>query len=558
MFTYFFIVLSIYLIESKKYIYIFPIVAVLWVNLHGVAYPILLLIVLAYLIDFFCLHFFSKQNIKKEELIYLIPLIFALASVYLTPHGTELLSVPFISTEFAAHYIQEIKKISIEELISFHVIKLVPIQPSIFNIFLIATFFSLIVSFINKNFRISSIIILCGAIILLYKSGRFRYEFVLLSLPFLSVNRIQLDIKNIDNRAIRGICIVTLILLMVIPFKSVFGMYQNKPKYPFSERALPAGIARFLNHINAEGFVLNNPNYGGYLQWMIYPKYKIFMDMEVPFLFTNEDMLVASKMYIDKDYFLNIISRYDPSFVMASHTNKGFKDIIKMFPYYKPVFFDDFEVLYINEKHYPIIVSKYKLCAIDPFTFMSQSKESLRKSNNINETLKELMRMKEISRDSGIINQLLAIIYYNEGKWEEALDCANSIVINYPESPTGYKILGDCYKKLRRYGEAIKSYNVALNITYNPEIKKEIGLIYMEQKQYKLAYDTLIKIMNIYSPDVTYKELYELILSAILSDNIHDAEILLRYANVGIPEKDVEWIKKYDYLKELLQSKIKM
>jgi len=558
LFTYFFIVFSIYLIESKKYIFIFPIVSIFWVNLHGIAYPVLILIVLAYLIDFFFLYYLSKQNIKKGELAYLIPLIFALASVYLTPHGKELLSMPFISTEFAAHYIQEIKKISMEELISFQMIKLIPIPSTLFNVFLIATFFSLITSFVNKNFRISSIIILCGAILLLFKSGRFRFEFVLLSLPFLSVNRIQLDIKNINNRAIKCICMVTIVLIMVIPFKNVFVMYQNRPKYPFSERILPSGISRFLNHINAEGFVLNNPDYGGYLQWMLYPRYKIFMDMEVPFLFTNEDMLIATKMYINKDYFLNVITRYDPSFVMVSCVNKGFKDIIKMFPFYKPVFLDDYEVLYVNEKHYPVIANEYKLSAIDPFTFTSQSKESLIKSDNIHKTLEELQKMKEISPDSGIINQSLAIIYCNEGKLEKAIECANSIVNSYPESPTGYKMLGDCYKKIKQYGEAIKNYNAALRIIDNAEIKKEISSIYMEQKQYKQAYDILIKIMNIYSPGITYKELYELILSAILSDNIHDAEKLLSYASVGIPEKDEEWIKKYDYLKELLQSKIKM
>ena len=55
LFTYFFIVFSIYLIESKKYIFIFPIVSIFWVNLHGIAYPVLILIVLAYLIDFFFL-----------------------------------------------------------------------------------------------------------------------------------------------------------------------------------------------------------------------------------------------------------------------------------------------------------------------------------------------------------------------------------------------------------------------------------------------------------------------------------------------------------------------
>ncbi|MCX7698813.1 MAG: tetratricopeptide repeat protein [Candidatus Goldbacteria bacterium] len=557
-FTYFFIVFLIFLIEAKnKSIFIVPIVATFWVNLHGIAYPILLLIIMAYLIDFFFLHLFNKQHIKKEELVYLIPLILSLMAVYFTPHGMELLSVPFIPTEFAAHYIQEIRKITLDELTSFQIIKLIPMHPTVFNFFLIASFFSLIVLVIKRDVNISSVIMFIGAIFLLFKSGRFRYEFILLSLPFLSFHRTPFDVKSIQNKAIKSFCIIVVLIFMFIPFKNVYEMYQNKPKYPFSERNLPAGVAKFLNYIDVEGKVLNHPNYGGYLQWMLYPKYKIFMDMEVPFLFTNEDMLIATKMFNNKDYFQNIIVKYDPSFVIASYANRDFKNIIETFPVYKPVFFDDSEVLYINEKHYPAIAKQYKLTAIEPFAFTRQSKESLGKSENTREIFNEILRIKQISPDSGIINRTIAIMYSNEGKFELALEYAKNIVINYPESPTGYIMLGDCYKGLKQYKKAIESYRKALNITDNQEIRREIGLLYLEQKDYKKAYETLIKIMNIYSPNVTYKELHDLILSAILSENTRDAEILLRYAIVGIPETDLEWIKKYNNLQELLKEKSK-
>jgi len=555
-FTYFFIAFTVYLLDFKKgYIFLLPLIGILWVNLHGVAYPILLLIVLACLSELLFNHISNKQHLQKNELYYVISLVSAIATVFCTPHGTELMSVPFIPTGFASHYIQELKSIPFEELLSIQMMNFMPSLSTIFNLLLISVIFSIIASIVNKNYSLRCYILLIGAFYLLTKSGRFRYEFVLLVLPLLSHNRLLFDLSSLRNKTIKIICIFVLLVMMAIPFKSMSNVFGNMPKYPFSERSLPAGVVKFLNHINVNGCVLNNPNYGGYIQWMLYPKYKIFMDMEVPFLFTNEDMFLAVKMFNDKDFFKKVKEKYNPSFILVSNSNRSFKNIIESFPEYCVVFFDDVEVLYVNGNHLPDIARQNRLKAIDPFVFSSLSIESFQKTDNLEEILNELLRMEKINPGSGIVNQAIALIYNKKGQYQTAFQFAERIVKDYPESPAGHKVLGDCLKGLGRYNEAIASYEIAMKKGGSSSIKKDIGLIYFQQKRYKDAYNTLIKVMNIYSSNITYRELYDLILSAALSDNKKDASILFRYAFTSVPEWDIEWIEKYKKLETFVGVK---
>lgn len=556
-FTYFFIAFSIYLLEFRwKYVFILPIIGVFWANIHGVAYPILLLIVLAYLSEFFFNHIINRQHLQKNELYYVISLVLTIASVFCTPHGTELMSVPFIPTGFASHYIQELKSVPFEELFSIQMINFMPSLGTVFNLLLITVIFSIIASIVNKNYSLRYYILLIGAFYLLAKSGRFRYEFVLLILPLIGHNKLLFDLGSLRNKTIKIVCIFVLLVMMVIPFKSMSNIFGNMPRYPFSERSLPAGVVKFLNYISVNGRVLNNPNYGGYLQWMLYPKYKIFMDMEVPFLFTNEDMFLAVKMFNDKDFFVKATERYDPSFLVVPHSNKAFYGIAKLFPKYSVVFFDDSEVLYVNKNHFPEIARINEIKTIEPFTFMGQSVESLQKNENLEEILHELIRMHQISPDIGIINQSIAVIYNKKGQYETAVKFAENIIKNFPESPAGYKVMGDCLRGLNKYKEAVAYYKVAIKKGGSSSIQKDIGLIYLQQKRYKDAYDSLIKVMNIYSPNITYKELYDLILSAALSDNKRDADILFRYAYASVPDWDREWIDKYKKLETVINDSI--
>jgi hypothetical protein len=60
--------------------------------------------------------------------------------------------------------------------------------------------------------------------------------------------------------------------------------------------------------------------------------------------------------------------------------------------------------------------------------------------------------------------------------------------------------------------------------------------------------------MDIYSPGTTYQDLYYLIVSALESGRIREAEILFRYAYQSVPPGDKEWYEKYQELQTKIQE----
>jgi hypothetical protein len=559
MFTYLLIVLFIYIVEfyPKKIVFL-PILAIIWSNIHGIEYPVMLLICLSYIIEFFYNHIKNKTRFQKGELPFIISIVVSLGAVYVTPHGTKLMWVPFLPTGFASHYIQELKHISAYDLLSFHIVKMSLSFDTIFNLLFVATCFSFVTAILKKNIRISHFLLFAGGVILLTRGNRFTYEFVLLTLPIIKNNPLFLSPAEIHDRAKKIVNMLLVAIILIIPLVCLKNFFPNTPKYPFSQKNLPHGNAMFLKYIDVQGSVLNHPNYGGYLQWVLYPKYKIFMDMEVPFLFTNEDFYIAKNVYSNEVFLRKIITEYDPSFILVSLGNLYFKEAIKPHSDYKIVFFDDSEVLYANKKHYPDIVKTYELKVIDPFTFKNKTIDTLKKEENIAPVMKELMKMVEIYPDSGIANQYIAVIYNEkEPAYEKAIKYADAITRNYPESPVGYRLKGDSYKKLNMFDKAISYYKMALERSDLLEIHKEIGLIYFTQGKYENAYNTLIKVTNIYANDTTYKDLYYLILSAYLSNKTREAVIIFRYAYKGVPVEDREWYGKYQELRTSMGKVLK-
>ena len=554
-FTYLFIVLFLYILEfkRKKAVYL-PVLAILWTNLHGIIYPIMLLIVLAYLVEFFLNHIKDKTHIQKSELFYIIPLILSIAAVYLTPHGSNLMWIPLIPTGFASLYINELGYIAINDLLSFQIKDMVLSYPTVFNLLFFMSCLALIVSFLRKGRRISHILLFAGGAVLLAKGNRFRFEFVLLTLPILKNFLLAIPSSVLSVKNIKPAKILIVILLLLIPLITLKGVFNNLPKFPFSSKNLPHGIATFLQKVNTGGNVLNHPNKGGYLQWMLYPKYKIFMDMEVPFLFTNEDFYTVQNVYSNKVFFERVIKQYNPSFITVPREIAGFEGLIKDFPEYKIVFFDDYEILYVNEKHYPSLVKEYVLKVINPYTLTYSSVSSFKDSRDIEPVLKELLKILEIYQEGIIANQCVAIIYNREGKYEKALLHGETIVKNYPEFHVGYQIRGDSFKGLNMLDKAIKNYKMALKRQDNPEINKQIGFVYFKQHKYREAYNTLVRVMNFYAPGTTYQDLYYLIVSALESGRIREAEILFRYAYQSVPTGDKEWYKKYQELQTKIQE----
>jgi tetratricopeptide (TPR) repeat protein len=562
-FTYLFIVAFLYILElrKRKAALLFPL-AIVWCNTHGVEYPVMILILLAYLCDVALDHLRHRKRMEKEDFLYVVPIVLSIAAVYLTPHFSRLTWVPFISTTSASQYIQELRHLTFEDLTSFHLSTMsMPFQTAS-NVLVALAAFLAISSLAKRKARVSHLLLLVGGLVLLARGNRFNYECVLLALPIIKANGPKLSVESIPSRAGRLVCVIFCVCLSVIPFISLKNTFSNPPRYPVSFKSLPHGIALFLAYVGAEGRILNTPDKGGYLQWALYPKYKIFMDMEVPFLFTDEDFYIAHQAFSNAALLKKVLSRYDPSFIIVPTTNVKFKETIKRVSEdYVIVFFDDAEILYVNNKHYPSIARRYRLKVIDPFTLTNQSLAPIKNIDSGRSALEELLRIVQIYPGCGLANQAIAMLYNVQGYFEKAIPYEDALIANFPELAVGYKLKADSLKGLNLIDETIANYRTALKKTdlkKNREdvvyVHKELGLLYFKQKKYREAYEIFENNINVFSSDASYRDLYYFSLFALMAGKKSEAETLYGCGMLTVSPEEKEWYDKYSSLRIMIEN----
>jgi tetratricopeptide (TPR) repeat protein len=288
---------------------------------------------------------------------------------------------------------------------------------------------------------------------------------------------------------------------------------------------------------------------------MLYPKYRIFMDMEIPFLFQNEDIFIANNAFFIGKGLSEIIEKYHPSFIIVPLENSGFKGLITKHPEYRVVFFDETGILYVDKKQFPKIADEYELKEIDPYTITQINIGSIISENRDVPVLKELLKLNEIYPGCGFTNQFMAHLYNKKGDYDKSIQYTENIINNYPETPVGYKLKADALQGMEKYDNALLEYNKALYRAVNKvEIYREIGNIYMKQQKYAKAYKTFRIITDPFS-GTDYKYMHDVCLSAALSGNRRDAEILYRYAYALVPPDDKEWNEKYAKLAEMVRER---
>ncbi|MEC4685232.1 MAG: tetratricopeptide repeat protein [Nitrospirota bacterium] len=542
-FSYLFIIAFLYILEfkPKKAIYL-PLLAVLWVNLHGIEYPVMIMICLAYIIESYIKRIKNKRHFTRDELVYIIPIVISMGAIFLTPHGIKLIEMPFISTTYASQYINELRPLSLDTLLTLRGTVISPNYVTIFSLLLLGSTLAALKSILTKQIRISHLLLFAGGIILLTKGIRFIDESALLAIPVLAANA-PVPATGYHKKTFSPVSIFLVAVLIIMPVMFLKNIFPNQAKYPVSARGLPAGVATFLKRLDVGGSVLNYPNNGGYLQWMLYPKYKIFMDMEVPLLFTDEDFYIATNAFANVEVLRKVISKYNPPFIVVPNRNTIFREIIKKFPDYTMVFFDDTEVLYVDKKTYPEIARKFELRKIDPYTIIGQDISRLNKEDK-DSIMEELFKLTEIYPDSNIINQVIAMMYNMEGDYLKAIPYADLIIKNIPELPKGYRLKGDSMMGLKRFDKAVSFYEKALDRSNEGErtgIYRKLWVCYTNLKQYKKAYNVLSKATRIFSIATPFTDLYNLGLSALRVGKTTEALMLFKFALLKVPQDDVEW-----------------
>jgi len=558
--TYLLIAVFLYVLECyPQRARLLPALAVVWCNLHGIAYPILLWLCGAYVADYFWRRWRGQVYSRKEAWSFLVPTVLSMLAVYCTPHGLKLLSVPFTSLAYAARSISELAPLTLTSISSFHVSTFLPEPHGVFNVVLIAAGVVTLAALLQRTIRLSHLLLVVGGAVLMLKGLRFMSECTLLCLPLLKANplRFKSELPKATHFILLG-------LLLMLPVNYINRPRVLRPQYPFSHAGLPQGVATFLNHLEVGGSLLNDINVGGYLQWELFPRYRIFADMQTPHLFTDEDLYMAQHVFTDPVVLEKVVARYAPAFIGVPIEHEDFRDLVKAFPAYSLVWFDDTTVLYADRTQHPDIASRYVLAVLDPFELARQEHpdaddEELRDAerstllSTLNgskraSALAEVARLLAIDPGCRLTNTLMAEALLEEPAYGRALGFAQAIITHYPEQAVGYRLLGDGYRGLKVYDAALAAYQAGIDRADAQErraIHKGMGQLYLAQQQWVEAFNAFLGSVDLFSEDAPVEELYRLAVLARAIGRTKDADALLTYLSAfRLTPADVEWHEK--------------
>ncbi len=546
-FSYLLLATFLYILEKKKgYVKYLPAIGLVWSNIHGIEYPIMIFIVVCYLFDFMLEKRREGTGVEKKDLPFVSFLLLSAITPFFTPQFFNLMVIPFIPITFARHYIRELAPFSLLDLTSLKVENFLVSFETVVLLLLFFTLLSFLYGIAKRVFKARHIILLLCAIVLLSMGKRFAYESFLLLVPFIYVSSPSISFQRMIKDPSKLLAFSFFIILLFLPLLDVKKRMGVSIRYPFSFENLPHGVSIFLNEIGARGYVLNHPNVGGYLEWMLYPKYKIFMDMQVPFLFTNEDMFVAIRIFsfLDENILKDFLEKYDPSFIVAPISVHGFNGLMEKFPHFKKVFFDDFYVLYANSIHYPELVNKFELKKVDPYNL--RDLPLLEKESEL--VKNELERIHNFHPHCALANEYLARFYIKRGLYQKALKFAERIIEAYPGSPKGYTLKAEILKEMKRYRRAIVYYKKSIKLRETKDNVFALGKVFFEMGEYGRAYELMVKAINLFSLETNHRDVYYAATAAFHAKKAKEACVLFKYGLMMLPKDDREYVEKYKEL----------
>jgi tetratricopeptide (TPR) repeat protein len=551
LFSYLFIVSYLYILEFKpSHVIYLPLLSVLWVNIHGIEYPVMLVLLGAYTAEFFYKRFRAVDSLKKNDLLYIIPIVLSIGAVFVNPNGLELIQVPFISTTYASDYIIEIKQIDFFSVFNFAVSLKDGITSSLFSVILLLTLIALIKAFMTKSVKLIHVFLLIAGAVLLVKAFRFTNEFSLLALPLMARH---LDYEIKDNRKIFSILAASILLLFSFLYiKNIFDFTQ---RYPVSPKGLPLGVTAFLKQAKTTGNILAHPNESGFFRWSLSPQYKILIDMEAPFMFNDEDMYVAVGAFFYEPILKKILEKYQISYICAPLNYGHFEDMIKKFPDYALVFVDDVTALYVNKTLLPHIAESYQINNINPYN-LNQIQFSKIQVTIRPPILRELEKIYQAYSDSFIINKGLGVLNLVSGNNATALQYADNMIKNFPEKNQGYMIKAEVFYNQGKYNEALDYFNQSLKLETQMNdinnIRARMFHCYIRLNNIEMAYHFLKKsIPSIYPGiypdiDVDYHDIYKLGTLALELNKNDEALMLFKFVQIRLPDDDIEMKKRIE------------
>lgn len=274
-------ILDMYHYQNRNYLYLFPLIMIVWVNLHGGFMGGFMLIGM-YLFVNAAGYLFTKDSARelsgKRVKVLAVATVACIAAAVINPYGYHILLFPFKLTST-----KEIMD-SISEFMSpnFH-----ENYVKSFEIFLLLLLAVLGISKFKLN-TIETLLILLFTYMSLY-SARYIPLFAIIVAPILARQLQSIEEQStgrfaafIRTRA-RNIAAINAsasgyfwpaVAIMVVMSSVAMG----KVSYKFDEKSKPMAAIEFLKKERITGNMFNNDEFGDCLIYSAYPMYKVFFD----------------------------------------------------------------------------------------------------------------------------------------------------------------------------------------------------------------------------------------------------------------------------------------
>jgi hypothetical protein len=548
LFSYLFIVIFLYILELRRdKIWLLPFLGILWSNIHGIEYPVMLAIVFAYLAEIYYQQY-KKRSARYEsgtKTKWLLIAVFY--TIFFTPRIVELVQTPFaVSFQNAAYqhlYVAELQNIPLMNFFVFAPVTFNGLISSLHNMLVLLTVCFFLVSLWKKQLRVSHSILFFCSLFLLAQHARFTYEFILLSIPLLGHGMRLVTAKFQLPPRVTGLALPG--LLIVIPVLVFSNFFINRPAYPLDATNLPTGVVNFLSSQVKGGRILNEANTGGYLPWALGTNFKIYMDMQMS-IFSDTDFAQAVNTTSHANVFKQFIQKYDPSFISVALNRPYFKQIAAGDGQFVPVCFDQKEVLYVKKTQYREIAENYELKTIDPFTYR-EIKYTTQSEEQLQQIYAEAEKMYHQDHANYAANHILSSILIVRGEYDQALAHAGNIIQYYPDLSHGYALKADALFGKGHYEKSAGLYKQALAMGQTARennVFRNLYASYVKMKKYQQAYRVLSQYVNPFDPNADYKDIYDLGMSAATVGKIREAKIFVKIAAMKMPAADKEYQQK--------------
>ena len=358
-----------YQYKDRNYLYVLPLIMLLWVNLHGgflAGFILIGIYIFGNIVKFVTSESAEKGIYERKVKLLGITTIICLLACLINPFGYHILLFPFklVSNKFIMDHVHEFLSPNFHQLLPF-------------KYFLLLMFVIFALSSVKVNL-IELLLILMFTNMSLY-SARYIPLFCIITAPILlrllnsilarSDGRLAKflkkrsdNISTIDISTKGHLWPVATIILVVI-FAKV-----GKIDFKFSEKTKPVAAVEFLKKEKIKGNMFDNDEFGDYIIYAAWPEYKVFFDGRIDMY--GVDML---KEYLKiakvKPGWNEILKKYDINWIIYN-SNSALSLFLMQTDDWKLIYADEVaNILVKNIQKNQYLIEKYpdvKLVIPDP------------------------------------------------------------------------------------------------------------------------------------------------------------------------------------------------